>query len=56
MLHNIEKSAFRKGAYVGYGKGLVWQIKKDGRHWVAQANGNWFIAKTLTALSAQISN
>ena len=27
-LHNIEKSAFRKGEYIGYAKGKVWHITK----------------------------
>jgi hypothetical protein len=29
-LHNIEKSAFRKGEYVGYAEGRVYRIKRDG--------------------------
>lgn len=36
-LHNIEKSAFRKGEYVGYGGGKVWRIKKTNN-----SNANWF--------------
>lgn len=53
-LHNIEKSGFRKGAYVGYGGGKVWRIKKtDGLRgrWsaVCLAPGS---AEHLTALFA----
>jgi hypothetical protein len=33
---NIEKSAFHKGEYVGYGKGKIYVIVK------AQAKGYWF--------------
>lgn len=28
-LYNIEKSAFRRGEYVGYAQNLVWHIKKS---------------------------
>ena len=35
-MHNIEKSAFRIGQYVGYGKGKVWEIKKTNSSF-----GNW---------------
>jgi len=34
---NIEKSAFRKGEYVGYGGGLVWRITKSNG-----SRGRWF--------------
>jgi hypothetical protein len=27
-MHNIEKSAFNKGEYVGYGGGVVWRIRR----------------------------
>jgi hypothetical protein len=36
-LHNIEKSAFRKGEYVGYGGGKVWHIRKTN-----SSHANWF--------------
>ncbi len=35
-LHNIEKSAFRKGEYVGYANG-VWHISKSN-----SSSGTWF--------------
>lgn len=35
-LPNIEKSAFRKGEYVGYGAGKVWRIRKS-----TSSYGNW---------------
>jgi hypothetical protein len=28
-MHNIEKSAFRRGEYVGYADGCVWRITKS---------------------------
>lgn len=28
-LHNIEKSAFNRGEYIGYGAGMVWRITKS---------------------------
>lgn len=34
---NIEKSAFRKGEYVGYSNGMVYHIKKSNSSF-----GNWF--------------
>lgn len=35
--HNIEKSAFRHGEYVGYGGGKVWRISKSNSSF-----GNWY--------------
>ena len=35
-MHNIEKSAFRRGQYVGYGGGKVWHIRKTNSTY-----GNW---------------
>jgi hypothetical protein len=29
MYHNVEKSVFRRGEYVGYGQGDVWHIRKS---------------------------
>jgi len=35
--HNIEKSAFRKGEYVGYSEGKVYRISKTNSSY-----GTWF--------------
>ena len=37
MPYNIEKSAFRRGEYVGYGGGALWRISRPHRRaqWVA---------------------
>jgi hypothetical protein len=55
---NIEKSAFRRGEYVGYAAGLVWHIRKDGREWIATARGAGMrrIAPTLALLSVALEN
>jgi hypothetical protein len=37
--HNIEKSAFRKGEYVGYSSGIVFRIAKCDGGWYAWADG-----------------
>jgi hypothetical protein len=39
MHSRIEKSAFRKGRYIGYAYG-VWYIERDGRQWVARHRDN----------------
>ena len=55
---NIEKSAFRKGEYVGYAAGLVWRICKDGREWVAIAQGSGLRLRmpTLALMSVALEN
>lgn len=57
---NIEKSAFRRGEYVGYARG-VWRI--TGRHgdWRAIPNGGGdgrapIMASTLAEISAELAN
>lgn len=37
-LHNIERSSFRDGEYIGYGRGTVWRIWRgaDGAFWYAE--------------------
>jgi hypothetical protein len=35
-MDNVEKSAFNRGEYVGYGGGLVWRIVKSNSSF-----GNW---------------
>ena len=55
-LHNVEKSAFRPGEYVGYADG-VWRIVRNGRVWIAtHRNGihKMQIARTLAELSELI--
>ena len=36
MAPNIEKSAFRRGEYVGYGGRTVWHIRRSN-----SSSGNW---------------
>ena len=35
-LHNIEKSKFKPNTYVGYGRGGVFLIRKNGKEWRAE--------------------
>lgn len=60
-LHNIDKSAFRHGEYVGYALG-VWRIRKSSSafgRWCATHRDNLraptLYAFTLGALSAKLS-
>jgi len=59
-LHNIEKSAFRKGEYVGYGGGKVWHIRKSNSsfgNWIArnQRNGSdYFFSMRLADMQKQL--
>lgn len=46
MPHNIEKSAFRPGTYVGYGGGKVWRISRTNSSY-----GNWVAVAQLNAAS-----
>lgn len=61
--HNIEKSAFRKGEYVGYAAGYVFRISRaDPLHdWTAQPTpidpylaGFVVFSSTLAGLSEQL--
>jgi hypothetical protein len=58
-MHNIEKSAFRQGQYVGYGLGQTWRIYKDksSNWWTAlsQHSADCMSARTLRELSARLS-
>ena len=48
MYFNIEKSAFRKGQYVGYAPSGVFRIWRAGNLWVgASVSGSSWAAKTL---------
>lgn len=52
--HNIEKSGFHRGQYVGYAAGLVYRIRKiDGGRWMAsnQNGGDSFTRDTLADIS-----
>lgn len=40
-MHNIEKSRFRKGEYIGYAVGTIWYIYKGGIGWYAKAR-EWY--------------
>jgi len=58
-MYNIEKSAFRKGQYVGYGFGQTWRIYKDSSSnwWTAlsQQSADCMSARTLKELSVRLS-
>lgn len=61
---NINKSAFRKGEYVGYSAGAVWRIRRSGRNWQAlrrMTDGLALIPvginqPTLTEISAKLTS
>lgn len=56
--HNIEKSGFHKGEYVGYAGGTVWRITKiDGRRWHVRqqrGGGGLFTRNSLAEVSAAL--
>lgn len=60
--HNIEKSAFRHGEYVGYGGGKVWRIGKSRTsfgNWSAYNQENYnekIFAFGLASLSEKLEN
>jgi len=49
--HNIDKSAFRKGQYVGYANGTIWRIKRTYGGWTASNGGQSFTRRTLAEVS-----
>ena len=56
MYSNIDKSAFRKGQYVGYALGNVWRVYRDRNGvWHATAQGRVVRGDTLRAVSEQLS-
>jgi hypothetical protein len=55
-LHNIEKSAFHKGQYVGYASGLVFRIWRQDKWWVAVSGKHRLSAPTLGLLSVCLEN
>mgnify|MGYP000022598640 CR=1 FL=1 len=63
-LHNIERSGFRRGEYVGYGGGRSWRVRKNSGYsrtrwaWYASAQSGardcvW--ARSLTEMSAKLA-
>lgn len=57
MAHNIEKSGFRRGEYVGYGSGRVWKITRFNNGWRAYTQDSPYEerrASTLEGLSPLI--
>jgi hypothetical protein len=48
--HNLEKSGFYRGQYVGYGAGLVWRIKRIGRVWSAFPSAGAILSYTAPTL------
>jgi hypothetical protein len=57
-LHNIDKSAFRKGEYVGYASGLVFRIMKRDGMWFAYCDKTQdrLRCPTLWSLSVALEN
>ena len=55
-LHNVEKSGFHHGQYVGYAAGWVYRIRKLGGRWVASntRGGDSFTRNTLAEISAAL--
>lgn len=51
MYHNIERSGFHRGQYVGYDGGGVWRIRKVGKRWMATKDGVSFTRTTLKEIS-----
>jgi hypothetical protein len=60
-MHNIEKSGFHRGQYVGYGGGKVWHITRSTSSygtWCARATGeanNYFFAFRLADISKKLN-
>ena len=55
-LHNVDKSPFRKGEYVGYANG-VWHIRRNYAGWIANHRENkhtGITGMTLSDISAQL--
>ena len=57
MYQNIDKSAFRKGQYVGYAVGKVWRISKRGpNYWYATTQGRIVQGDTLRDISEKLAS
>ena len=58
QMHNIEKSAFKRRHYVGYGRGQTWRIHRDpsSKWWTAlsQQTPDCTSARTLGELSEKL--
>lgn len=54
MYHNIDKSAFRKGEYVGYANG-AWKISKSGKRWQARKGADYIFGDSLLSISCQLA-
>lgn len=54
--HNIEKSAFKAGEYVGYANGEVYRIMRDGKRWLAvnRRGADSFVRYNLADISAAL--
>ena len=65
-LHNVEKSGFHRGEYVGYSKYGVWRIVKYGAEWRANLKTGQIVTNlpfapvltenTLFAMSKKLEN
>lgn len=57
-MHNIEKSGFHRGQYVGYGGNVVWRIRKSDGGWVAVQHNppgpGYERARTLREMSSKL--
>jgi len=53
-LHNIEKSVFRKGEYVGYTEGPTVRIRKQGSYWLAVTKDRAIYTTTLAQMSKEL--
>ena len=54
-MHNIEKSKFRRGQYIGYGGGKLWNIMRTDGGWKAINEGSTVRGKTLADISQQLT-
>jgi hypothetical protein len=55
---NIEKSQFRRGEYVGYGRGSTYRIFRSNgpkSWWTATTQGEVITARTLREISAKLA-
>lgn len=63
-MHNIEKSGFHKGEYVGYAAGTVWRISRSASGWGAIARDHYpdstypavLMARTLKDMSTKLDD